>query len=582
MATDSAILFCESAYIYFESRGQQEDVLIGILQKLGSFHRLNANFSEALKADLLALRKAEKSADKKSLAQAHQNVGIDFYRTEKYDKAYKHYLESLQLFSSMKDSSGIANCLYKIAAVFDDQQKTREAGVYYRRSLAIFKKMNDCAGQSDVYNGLASFYYKQFKPDSTEYFALKAMEMYKECGSEENIAFMYMNLASLKNYSKNHREALNYLNKGLEIAHRLHIMSQLRQGYKNKSETYAYMNDFKNAYQNALTYQKYKDSIFNSEKETIFQELQTKYETEKKELIIAQKQQEIGLKNLKIQQAKYQRIFLIVIILLALILLAILIHRYFEKRKTAILLDKKNKELTETNAAKDKFFSIISHDLSSPISSFSRLTRALETSYELIEKNQLKEYITELHQSSKNLHLLLANLLQWSLQQSGYFKANFEQIILSEVITAAEAPFNIQAQQNQISIHNDLEPNLSLEADKKMLETVLRNLLSNAIKFSQEKGTVFIRTKSFGSMIQINVIDEGHGLSEEDMKKLFKIDEDVNKIGVKNKSKGTGLGLILCKEFLDIHHATIQVMHNHPTGLIFTINIPKLQIHGNH
>lgn len=574
LPTDSAIVIYKKAFLQYIKISGKEEIQIELLSKLGSLYRLNADFTSAFNVDMLAYRKAEKLNHDRYLALTNQNLGIDYYRTDKLDLANKHYLKSLNYYRKLNDSTGMANCFCKLAMIFEDRKNFIDAGKYYKLALNVFTKLDDCVGLSDVYNGLASYYYFQYKPDSTEFYALKALEMYERCGSKETISFMNINLASLKNYTKDHKKALEYLDKGMMIAKELHLMSQLRQGYKSLSETYSYMGDYENAYKYALIYGKYKDSIFNSEKEKIFQELETKYQTEKKELLINEKQKEIEFKNELITQSKIQRIFLIVVIGLVLIFLLFIIYRYYEKKKSSKLLDLKNKQLADLISARDKLFSIISHDLSSPVASFTRLTGALEKSFDKLEKQQLKDYVSEMKKTSAGIQLLLSNLLQWSIKQSGHFVPEPEPCILKNLIEETVEPLNESAILKQINLKVEVDGNIQIVTDRKMFETILRNLLSNAIKYSPSERTVFIKAKPEDDLIKVMVMDEGEGLDDEDIEKLFKVGEDNLKIGKNQKNKGTGLGLVLCKEFAQLLGGSIEVTKNQPSGLIFTLFLP--------
>jgi signal transduction histidine kinase len=580
MERDAAISYFKEIFLVAEKQGNQSDISIAILFELGNLYRLNADFAKSLQMDLFALKKAENINDQYLIAKAHENAGIDFYRNENLPSASDHFLKGLQIYSILQDSAGIARSYCKIAMITEDSKRFDEALIYYKKALQLFLIADNCQGLSDVYNGLASYYYKQYKPDSTEYYALKAMETYEKCGSQETVSFMYMNLASLKNYTKDHQKALFYLDKGLEIAKKMHLMSQLRQGYKNMSETYAYMSDFKNAYKYALIFQNYKDSIFNSEKEEIARELETRYETQKKEILLSEKQKEIDLKNLKIRRSKNEQIFLITVISLSIIILLIIIYRYFEKQKTAKILNEKNKELEEINAAKNKLFSIISHDLSSPISSFSRLTQSIETSFEKIDRDQLKEYVTEMNQSSKSIHSLLTNLLHWSIAQTGQMNPVFETQHLSELFQSAASSIFESAKQKNIKLVISIPQEITFDADKKMIETVFRNLVSNAVKFSPENATVSIFAYSHNSEIQIDFIDNGPGIPANEINSLLTSTMVGNQVGKNHKQKGTGLGLILCKEFVEKHKGKILYNENQPTGLIVTLYLPIVQPHG--
>jgi len=334
------------------------------------------------------------------------------------------------------------------------------------------------------------------------------------------------------------------------------------------------MGDYKNAYLNYQTFSVYRDSVFNIEKAHSFDELMAKYQTEKKERLLIQKEAELSLQNFLTDRNRNQRNMFIVLSALVLMMLGMLLWRYRDKKRMTIILDRQNEELKQTNATKDKFFSIISHDLRTPVSSFQRLSASIEQSFDKIDTDTLKGYISELNRSSKNIHGLLGNLLQWAMSQSGRLSPEKKPIdinaFLKDVITK-DTPL---AQEKGIRIETSLKDGAHVIADAMMVETVIRNVLSNAIKFSPEGSSVKINSIVTDKKVIIRIGDQGKGMNEEDVKKLFRIEEDVKKIGGSDKNKGAGLGLILCKELIGMNDGKLFVESSSPEGSVFAIELP--------
>jgi len=235
----------------------------------------------------------------------------------------------------------------------------------------------------------------------------------------------------------------------------------------------------------------------------------------------------------------------------------------------------KNEELTNLNATKDKFFSIIAHDLKSPFNSIigfsSLLTRQLqEGDYAAIEK-----YSGIIHNSSQQAMDLLMNLLEWSRLQTGRMVFNPESIDIVALTNQSTELLNASAQQKSITIYSEMPVNLSVFADKAMIGTILRNLISNAIKFTETGGKIIISTEQMANELVVSVLDNGVGISSESIGKLFRIDENNSTLGTQNE-KGTGLGLLLCKEFIDKHGGRIWVESEPGKGSRFFFSIPKV------
>lgn len=576
MQNDSAIMFYENVLKSSIKEKKEQALIFGIYTKLGSLLRINADFTKSLEYDLNALRIAEELKTELLLGTAYNNIGIDYYRIDDFKNAEKFFNLSIDHHLLSKDKRSLANAYYKLAMVLDDTSRHDEAMEYFNLALYVFAQDSDCMGEADVFNGIAALYYKTGFVDSTEFYALKAMGKYEECGSNETVAFMYMNLASLMNMQKNHEKAIDYLHKGLNIADSIGALSQLRQGYKNLSETYAYMGNFEDAYKSQLKYEIYKDSIFNIDKSKSFIELNTKYETEKKVREISEKQAKIDLQNAELEKTNQQKNFFTIIAFLGAGILIVIIFMFNEKRKYAKILDKQNKDLENINASKDKLFSIISHDLSSPLASYTRLTESLKNAVDKLSPEQLKEHLSELNSSSSGIQTLLSNLLQWSLNQSGHFNPQIIRVNVNELISNSVNALKIVADEKKIEIVRYVDsPVNEVSVDSKMIETVFRNLISNAIKFSPENSLIEITTEETKHQVTVVVSDNGPGLTEDELEKLFKPGEDVSKIGKDRKNKGTGLGLILAAEFISRNNAEIFAEINDNGGLKFTMTFNK-------
>ncbi len=241
---------------------------------------------------------------------------------------------------------------------------------------------------------------------------------------------------------------------------------------------------------------------------------------------------------------------------------------------------KKAEELKLLNATKDKFFSIIAHDLKNPFNSLLGFSDLLKSDFDSMEKEEMRSFINIIHDSSKHGFNLLENLLQWSRTNTGSIEYFPKKINVGELITSCISLYQNNADKKQIQIYNDVPDDLILYGDKEMLSTVFRNLISNAIKFTLKGGKVKIKMVKNSKRVVISVIDTGVGIPEEKIPSLFKIDVQHSTLGTGNE-KGTGLGLILCKEFVEKHGGQIKVESEWKNGSEFKVILPvkhKMQI----
>ncbi len=235
-------------------------------------------------------------------------------------------------------------------------------------------------------------------------------------------------------------------------------------------------------------------------------------------------------------------------------------------------LDESNRKLKRANRQKDKFFSIIAHDLRSPFNSILGFTEILKDNYHDLTEEQIKKYINHLYDSTYNTYNLLVNLLEWSSLQREATRFQPEKILFSELFNEVITIINEQAFQKNITVKKHLNEGLHWEADRNMLKSILRNLLTNAIKFSRTDGEITLSAQKTNNNLEIAVTDNGIGMAKEFAGKLFKNEFNDSKKGTANE-KGSGLGLSLCKEFIELHGGKIWVNSelNKGTQIKFTL-----------
>lgn len=237
-------------------------------------------------------------------------------------------------------------------------------------------------------------------------------------------------------------------------------------------------------------------------------------------------------------------------------------------------LARQTKELLELNSTKDKFFSIIAHDLRSPFNALIGLSDLLANNYHEMDNSDVEESINDIYRASKQAFTLLENLLDWARSQTGRMEYQPVTFNLTELLSQTVSVASAAAENKEIQLSIDGPKDLPVFADKNMIYTVLRNLVSNAIKFTPAKGKITLRSEQTDSEVLFMVEDTGVGISEENIARLFQIDKTFSIEGTAEE-KGTGLGLILCKEFIDKHKGKISVKSAPGKGSSFIVSLPK-------
>ena len=251
-----------------------------------------------------------------------------------------------------------------------------------------------------------------------------------------------------------------------------------------------------------------------------------------------------------------------------------IIQNIDERKKNEERLTKVSEALRELNFNKDKFFSIIAHDLRGPFNSLLGFSTVLQEDLDWLNKEEITEYASFIHSSSKKLYNLVENLLQWARIQTGRMEYQPIKIDLYEAVFKIFELFNSMAITKKINIWNDVKNNIFVYADQNMLYSILQNLISNSLKFTNTGGSVTIKAKELIESIEISVADTGIGIKEKDLEKLFRIDVQFSKAGTAEE-EGTGLGLILCKELIEKNRGKIRVESIYGKGTAFIFTIPK-------
>ncbi len=248
-----------------------------------------------------------------------------------------------------------------------------------------------------------------------------------------------------------------------------------------------------------------------------------------------------------------------------------------DRRAKELIIKKQNKELQKLNATKDKLFSIIAHDLKSPFTAITGFSNLLLEQIKNKDIEGIDEYAKIINQSSSKALDLLMNLMEWSQLQTGRMKFKPEHFEINTIVNEAILLMSVNAEQKAISITSTLPLGIQVFADKAMLSIVIRNLISNAIKFTQPHGQITIASAIKQAELTISVIDNGVGIPEEQIDKLFIIDKVNSTLGT-HQEKGTGLGLILCKEFIEQNNGKIWVESSDKAGSTFSFSLPLDQL----
>ncbi|MBK8519380.1 MAG: tetratricopeptide repeat-containing sensor histidine kinase [Chitinophagaceae bacterium] len=562
---DSALHLYQQALQIFEKAKLKKGNASALLS-IGGYYYYQSDFIKGADYMLQSLRIYEAIKDKEGQGAALNNLGSLYMDKKDYPNALQYFKKALAIKQLLNQGRNLASTMNNIGNVFYDTKKMDSALFWYQQSLANAQQFENKRGIASASSNIGNIYFdkEQYTAAVTQYEV--ALQIDRDRNDQEGIAVNLINIAHASVKLKQFDKSIPLLKEGLAMVREIDYKFHEQNALKYLAEAYAGKGDNTNAYNYLLQYINVHDSVYTQESNQRVAEMQTLYETEKKdkEILVLNKEKEVQRKT---------NIFLIVLATLILLLGLILWNRYRFKQKTNRLLAEKNSELQKLNATKDKLFAIVAHDLKNPLSAFRSITQNLSDNKLQISKEEIDFFIGRLNQSANQLYDLLQNLLNWAISQIGKLPFVPEKISLADLANDNTRLFENNLLQKKQQVTVNIPETLFVWADKSMIKTVVRNLLSNAVKFTPEGGQIELCAGEENGEAVFTIADSGIGIEPADLNKLFKVEEDVTNVG-QSSEKGTGLGLILCKELIEKNKGRIRAESTAGQGSRFIFALP--------
>lgn len=569
---DSALNNYNEAYLFYELIDKHKGMAM-ILNNIGILHTSQGNYEKGFEYFQKSLKIEERIGNKEGISYSLNNIGLVNRKMGRHDKAIEYYEKSLIIKEELEDYHGVAITSINIGKVYEENEDYYEANIKYNLALKNYKKINNLEGTATALNNIGTIYFLTEEYDKATELYQQSYELRMQIGNKSGIAGSLHNLGRCNMINKDYHIADKNLKHALEIALDLNNKELISGIYASYAELMNEIGNYQKAYSFLSLHKAQQDSLLNIENHRQIAELQTIYETEKKENKILLQQVLLEKSEAEIKREKQQKNAVLIIVGLLLVLSFFIYRLYVFKLKTNKILAKQNLQLNDLNTTRNKFFSLVSHDLRNPFGTLVSVSGMLNENFDKLDDEKKKIVINTINQSAVLTNELLENILTWATTQTGKISFNPEAFNLNYSIEKTLQLFINEAERKNILIGFERGEDIFIVADKNMIETVIRNLLSNAIKFTENGGFISIKTYIKSDYIYISVADNGIGLNENDLSKLFKVDTDYKKIG-KSKNKGTGLGLILCKEFIELHHGKIFAESLPEGGTKFTFSLP--------
>ncbi len=543
-----------------------------IYSMMGTLFRVNGMYDRAIEYNIKSRLNYKKANFEEGNAWVNYLLGRIYADLKSPQKALEYFKESIEIYEHIAsqdgNNNGVAICLEQIA------MQELLLGNHQEARSSIDKVMNIHTEGQSIY-GISSAYIIYGKIEysagnfllAENYFS-KSLDLKKQIGDVLGFSVIYEYLGLCLVAKGQVNEGLKLIQQGLQQAE----LNQQRKIeldiHKRLSAIYLSINEPGQA-------SFYQNEVIEIQNELLFgaasikmEQLQAFYEIDEKTNQILELEKENEINSLRIQQQRTYQIFMVIGIFLAAII-ALTIYLFSRK------IQRNNQELNELNRTKDKLFSIISHDLKGPMGTTQGLSEVLLQKLETKNDSDFKEIFLSMHNNINETYDLLTNLLQWASAQIKGIKYSPETLALNDFAHKALKSIANQAEEKNIRMTVDMDKNIKVRADRYMLDAILRNLISNAIKFTNEDGNIVVQAIQKSRAIQVCIKDDGIGMSSDRLNKLFSLDTNTSTNGTKGE-RGTGLGLIVCKEFLDMHKGKIWVESVPDKGSSFCFTLPAM------
>jgi two-component system sensor histidine kinase/response regulator len=514
----------------------------------------------------------------KDLAQALScfEIAMIHHKAKNFDEAKMYYEKTLQLGKDSLDHRTRINCLNGFGLIHQHQGEFDKARRAFRTAYKVAESYNDRVWMGILAGNIGGVHMSLASYDSSLYYYFKNLGLVRNTLEFENEIEAYSQLGRIFLLKSDFEKAKLYLDSACSIVRERKIkftdfFNPMDHINKNYADMYAAMGDFKLAYD---YYQKYHDVAV--EKQTNVNGHSLKYL--QSEFAFKQKTNEVDMLK-KINEAnilliKQQRFigtaFVIIIMLLG--VWAYNAYKTGQQRKTLNKeLHKSNLELARLNAVKDRLFSVISHDLRSPIATLKSILTFLRNGH--LREDEAKDLYARLNNQLQACGNVLENLLQWAKTELTSRKSGAEKVILADVVNEVALQLKDDIEEKKIQLRNELNFQLIALADKIQVEIILRNLMANAVKFTSSGGQVKIAGKVNEHSIEVCVEDNGLGMHEEEVKNLFHPGKHFSTRGT-NQETGSGIGLLITKEMISKNGGNIWVSSRKHEGTIFTFTLP--------
>ena len=556
------------------------------LGNMGWLYYRKTDFVKALESSFEAIKLSEQIGEKAEIGRSRNNVAAVYFEQKQYDKCLAEFAGALAIGRQLGDKNLIGRTLNNMAYAFLMGAKQYDsARMYGSWALQESERLKDAYLTAFALRTLGDVLNHQGKTKEAINSYQRAIGLAERNKNNSMRTATYHRLARVYMNQRRYEEAEKILKQNEDIALRYGYREELERTYQVLADLHRQTGRDGAAYEYLQKYTQLHDSIYSARSSEQLALMQGQFELDLKEAEIALLTKEAALRQEEIGRQRMQLYITILAASGALLLVILLlygfqrskrINRELELQKEELArknreIEEKRQELSRLNATKDKLFSIIGHDFRSPLNSLKGLLGLIGNRH--MSQQEFETFSVDLRKKIDVVYDNLDNILNWSVTQLRGIQSNPSVIQPHQLTEEVFALYQEMAQSKDVELVNQLAPELLAFADKDQVRLVLRNLISNALKFTSAGGYVRLSAEAEKNMVQIAVEDTGIGMTSEDMQKLFVRDSLWSVHGTKNE-KGLGLGLLLCKEFIEKNQGELTVASTPGVGTTFRFSLP--------
>lgn len=568
------------------SRANKDDrQLATILPSRGKNYLSDGRLNLALQCYMEAFELSEHLNDQLLYAETASHLGSLYLQMEQYAKALDYDKKALACRSDLDNPDGIAKSYNNIGKAYIELKKTDSAFYYFDQSLAFCERIRYKKGTVKALTNIGRMYSEQGMDDKAAGLLTRAFVLSNQAGYDIGIAESSLALADIAKKAGQADKAIGYYQLSLSKVKTTNYYEILEGVYNGLFGCYSAIGDYRSALQYHVLLLEVEKELLNVENKRQLALLNISFDVERKDKDNRMLRTDNELKELLIKKKNALMWLIVVALSFTIVLCAAIYNRLYAKKKANRLLEELNNELAalnteleKANREKDKLFTIIAHELRNPLYWFQNLAEVLSKKFKTMPADKVQKSLSALDESAKNAFHLMDNLLQWSRSKLNRIHPRRASHKLSDLVADTAEMYQTILRHKELAFHNDIPDDITVYADADLLCCVIRNLLSNAIKYTPGQGTIRIACSQTEDLTTVVVSDSGTGIPDTNIYRVF--DDGLDSVPGLLEEKGSGLGLKLCKEFVELNGGRIWVKSraNAGTQIFFTVPV-YVQVH---